>query len=77
MSEEIYESTHTAFEFANVDSYNIIMICRETIGDTDPYELLQKRKWFTFPGGRLYVRKDCLNHSFLTFLALKYNGKQH
>lgn len=43
---------------------------RECLGDNDPYELLQNRKWFTSFEG-VYVRHDCLDHALITFLALK------
>jgi hypothetical protein len=69
-----YKETHSVFDCSSISE--AIALCRENLGDNNPYELLQKRKWFTFPGGELYIRKDCLDHSIITFFALK-NHEQH
>ena len=64
-----YEQTHQCFKFY-VD-FDVIKLCREHLGDNDPYELLQNRKWFTFPSNEIWIRNDCVDSTIVTFFALQ------
>lgn len=72
-----YKETHSVYTCNSYDISEAIALCRETLGNNDPYQRLQYRKWFTLPDGEIYIRHDCLDHAIITFFALKDYGKQH
>jgi hypothetical protein len=70
-----YKETH---KFFRIDLTNKDVIwgseeadmCKQHLGENDPFELLQNRTWFTVPDG-IYIRNDCLDSKLVTWFALK------
>ena len=63
-----YETTHKCFK--TEAHYSAIAMCREHLGDNDPYQLLQHRKWFTSPSWEIWIRNDCLDSIPATWFGL-------
>lgn len=61
---------HTPRDFPSIWGTQEIDMCRKHIGDNDPNQVLQLRKWFSSPEG-VWVRHDCLDNSLITWFALK------
>lgn len=73
---ELYEKTHQRFSVPldwdrETETWPAVALCREYLGDNDPYELLQNRKWFTFPGNEVWIRRDCLDSIPATWFGLQ------
>lgn len=71
----IYDKTHTLFKVAKVSKDTVWAseeadMCRQYLGENDPMQALQFRKWFTTFNG-IYIRNDCLNNELVTWFALK------
>jgi len=71
----LYDKTHTLFRIKLTVKDTIwgseeIDMCKQYLGNTDPNQLLQLRKWFTCFDG-IYVRNDCLNNELASWFALK------
>jgi hypothetical protein len=71
----MYNKTHTYFKMHrdwNHDSLSWpdIEMLRDKLGDNNPMQVLQERKWFTWQD-RIWIRKDCLDNNIATWFALK------
>jgi hypothetical protein len=74
---QLYKQTHQHFKVKIDDPTNpgvwgnaLGQLCEQRLGRTGLYELLHLRKWFTDADG-VWIRRDCLDHDFVTWLALK------
>lgn len=65
-----FEKTH--FKCSVPNTWELIELCREQLGDNDPYLKFVNRPWFT-NCGTLYIRRDVVESSpsILTYMALK------
>jgi hypothetical protein len=74
---QTYQKTHQHFK-VRVDNplrpgvwgNALAELCTQRLGRTGVHEYLVNRKWFTDADG-VWIRKDCLDHEFVTWLALK------
>ena len=60
-----------SFNELNINSWEVIEACRDTLGDTDLLMPYKNRAWYTC-AGELHVCKDNIEGaSFISFLMLK------
>lgn len=70
----MYETTHIHFirdrhwDWTG-QPWDLISNLRENLGDNDPMEPLQNRRWFTDYNG-VWIRRDCIDTSLVTYFAL-------
>lgn len=56
------------FDISRLDRREVIKICRDTFGDTDPYTPFTKRTWYTLTD-TLHITEG--NESTMSWLLLK------